>query len=539
MERELREFKAHFEVRGKSPSKIIGSIPYRSKSHPIGGEFIEVLLPGVFRDSINSGIDVKSFWNHDTSKVLGSTAAGTLKLIDGSKELRVELTPPNNTWGRDALESVGRGDTNGFSFSFSPIDVEFSDDSETRYIKKANLYSVDPTAIPAYPESKAFARSHENKENTLRGYKKYFRRGSENMKKDYSKVDKFFNRNMFSSNVEYLRALIMSCSNAAGVCDHRLERATGLGEDLQSGGGFLVKKELMDNFLYGETASELYRRCSKFPVSEGVFQVKFPMLSETSRAEGEAFGGLRLYFEEEADDVATSTPKFRSNNLSLKRAIGICPVTDELMQDGPFMEKFLSNVFGQALRYTIDHSIIRGKGSGQPLGIINAQGTLEIEKETAQNPGEIVGENILKMISALPAESHQDACFIVNPECLQQLYSMGAAIGTAGSVNPLWRWRAGGEKYSKLAGFDCIPNEHCSKIGDRGDIILASLSAYAIIEKKLRETISAHLYFLTDQSAFRLVYRFDGQPLWNRPITPKHATSGEKISPFIVLQSRN
>ena len=122
---------------------------------------------------------------------------------------------------------------------------------------------------------------------------------------------------------------------------------------------------------------------------------------------------------------------------------------------------------------------------------------------------------------------------------LPQLQKLYAVVGTdAGAAVPLWQWRAGGELYNKLAGFDCILNEHCSALGDKGDIFLADFSKYALIEKQVKQSISAHLYFLTDESAFRLVYRFDGQPMVNAPITPKHAAAGAEQSPFVVLANR-
>jgi len=392
---------------------------------------------------------------------------------------------------------------------------------------------------PAYSANFAEGRAI-NQTDKKQDLENFFSGREEKMKVRKSKynIDKIFSRNSFDSNGEYLQAVIKA-TRLTEPEDLRLERATGLGEESQSEGGFLVKKELFDGFLYGETASELYRRCFKLPVAEGFLSAEIPMIHETSRAEGSHLGGLRLYFLDEADGVDISTPAFRSNRLELKKAIGICPVTDELMQDGPRMERFLSNVFGQALRYTIDQSIIRGTGSGRPMGLLHAPGTLVIDKQAGQDPATVVSQNILDMVASLPAESHGSACWVVNPELLEQLYKLNVEVGTGGSAMPLWKWKAGGELYNKLAGFDCIANEHCSAPGLLGDLFLADLSKYCIIEKKTRETISAHLYFLSGEQAFRLIYRFDGQPLWSAPIVPANGSSGKKISPFVTLASRN
>jgi HK97 family phage major capsid protein len=311
-----------------------------------------------------------------------------------------------------------------------------------------------------------------------------------------------------------------------------------LNQQVGSEGGFLVKPELMDNFLKGETSSELYQLCSRFPVLKAISEVSFPRISETSREEGSAFGGARLYFVEEAGAIISSIPKFASPTMKFKKAIGYCPVTDELLSDLPLLEKVLSNIFGQATRYTLDHCILRGSGAGEPLGIINSGAALIVAKESGQNADTIIAENIVTMLSSLPAESVNKAVWIVNPETFKELYPLAVAAGTGGVSVPLWGFKKGDEQYNTLAGLPVLPNEHCSKLGDKGDIVLADLSQYVIIEKKIRETISAHIRFEYDESAYRLVYKFDSQPLWNAPITPKHANSGEKISPFVILADR-
>jgi hypothetical protein len=207
MEKELRIYKAYFQ-RGKDPQKIYLFIPYDSRSMLIDGLFEEELKPGCFAKSLRSGRDVKSFWNHNSGMVLGSTKAGTMKIRDTEKGLDVTLDPPNNSWGRDALESINRGDTDGCSFGFSPNMTEFNEDGSVRYIIQADLWEISPTAIPAYPESKAYARSQNNTNLHETDLRKYFDGREKKMKKNYSRVDKIFSKNPWDSNAEYLRAVI-------------------------------------------------------------------------------------------------------------------------------------------------------------------------------------------------------------------------------------------------------------------------------------------------------------------------------------------
>jgi HK97 family phage major capsid protein len=65
-------------------------------------------------------------------------------------------------------------------------------------------------------------------------------------------------------------------------------------------------------------------------------------------------------------------------------------------------------------------------------------------------------------------------------------------------------------------------------------LILASLSQYQTINKGgVQAASSIHVQFVTDETAFRFIYRIDGQPLWNSAMTPYDA--GSALWPFVVL----
>jgi hypothetical protein len=44
---------------------------------------------------------------------------------------------------------------------------------------------------------------------------------------------------------------------------------------------------------------------------------------------------------------------------------------------------------------------------------------------------------------------------------------------------------------------------------------------------------SIHVQFVTDETAFRFVYRMDGQPIWDTPVTPFQGS--DTVSPFVAL----
>ena len=92
-----------------------------------------------------------------------------------------------------------------------------------------------------------------------------------------------------------------------------------------------------------------------------------------------------------------------------------------------------------------------------------------------------------------------------------------------------------GKPYGTLYGAPVIESEHVAAWKSAGDVLLASLSQYQAIGKGgVQTATSIHVAFTTDETAFRFVYRIDGQPLWNSAVTPEN---GSTFSPFVSLSA--
>jgi HK97 family phage prohead protease len=123
---------------------------FNSPSEPL--PFIERSAPGAFKRSIESRNDIKMLWNHDTGMILGSSRAGTLKLYEDERGLKVRAELPNTSAGRDAAELLRRGDVDSMSFGFSVPSGgdEWSADGSERTLKSVRLHEVSIVAFPAY-----------------------------------------------------------------------------------------------------------------------------------------------------------------------------------------------------------------------------------------------------------------------------------------------------------------------------------------------------------------------------------------------------
>jgi HK97 family phage prohead protease len=147
-------------IDGETP-KIVGyAAVFNSLSQDLGG-FREQITPGAFAGAIADGKEVLAMLHHDPKMTIGRRSRGTLTLKEDEKGLHVEIVPPNNTLGKDAIESVRRGDISGMSFRFSGAKDEWGRDNagRVRTIKSfANVPEVTLTPIPAYEATSAELR---------------------------------------------------------------------------------------------------------------------------------------------------------------------------------------------------------------------------------------------------------------------------------------------------------------------------------------------------------------------------------------------
>jgi HK97 family phage prohead protease len=123
---------------------------FNSDSSPL--PFIERIAPGAFARSLKSRNDIKLLWNHDTGIVLGSTRAGTLRLMEDSFGLKAVASLPDTQAGRDAAVLLKRGDVSAMSFGFTVPQGGDSWDKtgNVRTLNRVSLHEVSLVAFPAY-----------------------------------------------------------------------------------------------------------------------------------------------------------------------------------------------------------------------------------------------------------------------------------------------------------------------------------------------------------------------------------------------------
>ena len=314
--------------------------------------------------------------------------------------------------------------------------------------------------------------------------------------------------------------------------------ASGGAAAVPSDGGYFIQADFASGILSRvyETGI-LASKCRQVEISAISNKLIARTIDETSRATGSRFGGVQVYRANEADTVTAKKPKFGKLELALEKLMGLAYVTDELLEDAAALETIYKQAFTSEFGFVMDDEIVRGTGAGQCLGLLNAGALVTVNKETGQEADTLVKENIDKMWSRLYAPARMNAVWLINQEVEPQLDNLQMVIGTGGVPVYLPPGGLADTPYARLKGRPVIPIEHCAALGDLGDILLVNLSEYLLIKKGgLKQDSSMHVRFIYGEMTFRFTMRNNGQPLWERPLTPYKGAS--TLSPFVTLQAR-
>ena len=314
--------------------------------------------------------------------------------------------------------------------------------------------------------------------------------------------------------------------------------ATGMGELIGSDGGFLVPPTFSSSIferVYSE--NNLLAKTDGYTASGN--SMVFPRNAESSRATGSRWGGVRAYWVQEGSTITASAPTFGQLRLQLNKLACLARVTEELIKDASTsMEAYLTKVFALEIGFAANNALYRGTGAGQPLGLLNAPCAVTVSKETGQSAATIVPANIAKMwarrFALGPTGSY---VWLINQDVLPQLYLMTLGIGTAGVTTFMPPGGLSGAPYSTLMGAPIMEIEFASTLGTVGDIALVDLSQIVSITQGMQSMSSMHVYFTTEEQAFRTSFRLDAAPWQAAALTPFQGTNTQ--SPIVLLATRS
>lgn len=323
-----------------------------------------------------------------------------------------------------------------------------------------------------------------------------------------------------------------------GKIDPRLINApsTYSTEGTGADGGFAVppdfRAEIWEKVM-GEDS--LLQFCDRLETSSNT--ITFPKDETTP---WQTSGGVLAYWASEASQLTQSKVALEAETLKLDKLTALVPVTEELLEDAPALDAYLSRKVPQKMNYKIADGIINGTGAGEPTGILNAGCLTSVTKDSGQSADTISVANVVGMWSRCYAPCRSRAIWIYNQDIEPQLLTMTIS-GASSGVYPVYLPPGGlsDSPYGRLMGRPCLPHQAAKTLGDKGDILLLDLSQYLVVYKTggIRQAASIHLYFDYDMVAFRFTFRITGQPWWRTYITPASGSSNY-LSCFVSLDER-
>lgn len=339
---------------------------------------------------------------------------------------------------------------------------------------------------------------------------------------------------------EYAHAVRRAASGAG--MDQRLQNALSTygSEGVGADGGFAVPPEFRRDIqvlVMGEES--LFARTDNMPTDSNVVTVP----TDETTAWGTT--GVRAYWGAEAVTMTQSKLALKEHTTRLHKLHALVPLTEELMEDAPLSAALMTRKAGEQMQFKLTDAIINGTGVGQPLGIANAPCVVTVSKESSQVADTIHAKNVAKMYARMPGSVRSRAVWLVNQDVEPQMMELGFQVGpadsgtkTGGSLVYVPPGGLSGAPYGTLFGRPIITTEACGAIGDLNDIIFAFLGGYFMPYKQggVKNSVSMHLWFDQDVTAFKWTMRVGGQPWLQSAISRKNGSN--TLSHFINLEAR-
>ena len=144
----------------------IGGYAAQFNKEATGLSFREMIAPGAFKRTLQSGEPVYLLVNHDTNGIpLASTSGGTLNLSEDEVGLRMEANlDPANPKAQELFSAISRGDIAKMSFAFTVAPNGSTREEGLRTLEDVNLFEVSAVTWPAYNDTALGLRTLEDGE---------------------------------------------------------------------------------------------------------------------------------------------------------------------------------------------------------------------------------------------------------------------------------------------------------------------------------------------------------------------------------------
>ncbi len=314
---------------------------------------------------------------------------------------------------------------------------------------------------------------------------------------------------------------------------HAAAPGTFGGESTGADGGFLIPPQFAKDIFQLSLDDE-----ALLPLTDNVEVSSNSMVFPKDETTPWGTDGITVAWQGEGSAATAAKPKLGTAALRLKKLMALVPITDELLSDTDALTSYLPKKVASRMQWKINESILFGDGAGIPQGALAGGAVITQAKDSGQVTNTLSAMNLANMISRLPPGSFKNAVWVINNNVLPFLFTL-----TLGNY-PIYLPMGGGQggmvssPYGMLLGRPVFVSQHANTFSSQGDVILVDLSYYQTITKEggMQTATSMHLYFDADATAFRTIFRMDGQSKIAAPIAPAKSTT--TLSPFVQLAAR-
>lgn len=307
----------------------------------------------------------------------------------------------------------------------------------------------------------------------------------------------------------------------AGHNDHRLLAANGMtGGDGPSGAHAMpvaYSRVFLDSILED---SIVLSRCRTYPMTTRTMIV--PGFDSLDHSTGSLYGGISAHWIPETGTFSPQKPTLRKVEFTARKLGLLVATSNELATDADGLDAQINTAMSGAAGWHVDDALLNGTGAGQPRGVLNDPALITVDAEAGQ--GQTVEyENIVNMFARLHPSCVPNSVWVVNSTAIPSLLRLYYPVGLAGTPMPALQQMNG--TWSLLTR-PVVFSEKLPTLGSKGDILLADFTQYGVgLRQDIAIEKSGHVYFTTDEMAYRLILRLDGQGLWNKAFTPKNGST--------------
>jgi HK97 family phage major capsid protein len=320
---------------------------------------------------------------------------------------------------------------------------------------------------------------------------------------------------------------------------------TALAEGSGQAGGYAVPPQFSTNLLMLAIEESIFGpRASKFPMTSLTAQL--PSLDVTTvQGAGNTpiLGGINAVWSSEAATRKESEPALRMTDLKAHECSFYAVASNTLLADQAVgLDTLLTMLFQWAIAWYTDYAFFNGNGVGKPLGVLQCPALIKVTRAGGAGTSTVAYSDVATMLSKLycPFWRGAGVAWVMHQSLLPKLLQITDPAGRVvfipldkGLQEPLPQ-SSGVWSVGWMFGIPVLVSEKVPALGGVGDLGLYSFPHYILGQRmELQIDVSPHVNFLTNQLVWRVLWRGDGQPWLNNPITL--ADGSFTCGPFVAL----